>query len=281
MGKIEVTCPNCGAVTEVDEFALKAFCSSCGSKIEVPNKKSQEPTQELDKQKLLLHRAYEARDINDVFNSAKKVMEIYPNDILANFLYDYCLLRKGNKNGMINFLKTFDVSNASEEDIDIILSELVKTRNYYEEKCAFIDRVKQAGYNVSKYSFGEKKEEEVVEGDLQYKNICRMLNKKSTSAYLLIAFIISVLIGASQTSVEGNMAFPVSFFIFQLLFMLVTKAIILKRGYDKVMLIITLVVTGGIYVLFRLSYARKYNNILVTTGNKKAGFKTLFMHGKV
>ena len=281
MGYIDVTCPNCGAVTGVDEFALKAFCSSCGSKIDVPNKKDQEPTQELDKQKLLLHRAYEARDINDVFNSAKKVMEIYPNDILANFLYDYCLLRRGNKNGMLNFLKTFDVSNASEEDIDLIVSELVKTTNYYEEKSAFIERVKQAGYNVSKYSFGEKKDEPVVEGDLQYKNICRMLNKKSMTTYLIVAFILAVIMGATQPSTNGSIAFPVSFFIFQLVFMVVVNAINLKRGYDKVMLIITLVATGGIYVLFRLNYARKYNNILVTTGNQKAGFKTLFMHGKI
>lgn len=282
MEKIKVVCSNCGSEVETDKFSVAVFCKTCGGKIVVKRDKNDESA-EFDRKKLLLRKAFETREITDIIVRAKDVIEMSPNDFFANFLYAYCLLRRGNNNSMLNFFAKAEVSSASEEEMDIVLSEITKTRNYYDRKKAFIERAENSGFNILKYADYIKPEEQAKpkENSDLYFAAAKSLDKNCAVFY--IAFLAFILfISLIINFINGNFD-PYMLVVF-VLGTIFTVAITVMSGYfgfNAVMVLITLIFTFGIYLIIRMVAAYSVYSRCLREGGNGITYQSLFMHGKL
>ena len=282
MEKIRVICPNCGSEVEADKFSVAVFCESCGGKIIIKKDKNDESS-EYEKKKALLRKAYETRDISDITVRAKDVMEIYPNDFFANFLYAYCLLRRGNNNGMLNFFANAEVDAASEDEIEIVLSEITRSRNYFEKKKALIERIEASGFNTAKYSDylnpveTAQKPNENVNSEL-YVKACKKLNRVSAIWYGFSVIFVLILIGI----ISGNTTMTsFEILVAEIAITAVITILSPKFGYNGVFLLVSLIISFGVYLVIRAIVAYSVYSMCLRKQGKGITYKSLFMHGKL
>lgn len=280
MEKIKVICPNCGSEVEADKFAVAVFCESCGGKVVIKRDKNDEIS-EFEKKKVLLRRAFETREVSDVMSRAKDVIELSPNDFFANFLYAYCLLRRGNNNSMLNFFNHAEVSSATEEEMDTVLSEITKSRNYYEQKKTFIERVAASGFNIVNYLEYLKlveKEDKGNNGEL-YISACKKLNINCAILYGLFVTLAVIVIAALITDTK-NIVF-IEIVISELAAITVLTFLANKFGYNGFCLFATLIVSFGTYQIIRAIVTYSIYSKCLRQQGVGITYKSLYMHGKL
>jgi DNA-directed RNA polymerase subunit RPC12/RpoP len=267
-----IICPNCGSPIEVPEYAVSTFCQACGSKVVVQQNKQQTPLDAYEKSKKLLMNAYISRDINDIMNYSKAVLEVNPNDFFADFLYAYCLLRKGNNNMMMHFFKNATFFNVTDEELDIVLTEITRSQNYYVEKCEFMRRALGAGLNISKYDYylnlGAEKEAKVQ--DERFVIALQNVNKLSTSLYIIAMAVFMLFYtlplistGESEVLLGGVMGLLMGVIYFAVA-ALIIKAVANKNGFTVVVMVVSIVLLGLIYLAWRALAV-----VIVINKNKK------------
>lgn len=281
MEKIKVICPNCGSEVEADKFSVVVFCESCGGKILIKQDKNDDLSA-FEKKKLLLKKAFETRDISDIISRAKDVMEDSPNDLFANFLYSYCLLRRGNNNSMLHFFENADIGSATEEEMAIILTEITKSRNYYEKKKAFIEKASASGFDTENYAYYLNSETGSVsetENSELYVSSCKKTNINCAILYsLLVSFVVIVIVGLITGTTDMN---SVKIVIAEIIVMAVITVLSNKFGYNWLCLLGTLIISLGTYQVIRLIVAYAVYSSCLRKQGEGISYKSLYLQRKL
>jgi hypothetical protein len=239
----KIICKNCGKELILEGANTFIFCSACGTKNEIKVELNENDVNKnkdmLIKFKANLHNAYIGRNINEIMEYAHKVMDLEPNDFLANFLVAFCNYKRGNSNKIIYFMANGSFEDASENEIDISLKEITSDRQLYNEKCKYIKRLQENGQDVDKYLFYlDVSLKNKTENKGKIEKLATTINNVSLLVSFVVLFVMGLVVNAT--------------FIFLAVAAGICGLLVIKKGFDKKMLIVLLILSIGLYPLTRL-----------------------------
>lgn len=267
-----ISCKNCGKEVNIDNYSTFFYCTACGQKneisIDLEENQIKYNNDKYIKLKANLHKAYIGRNITDIMENCQKVLEICPNDFFADFLLSYCYFKKGNNLRLKNFLINFTYNDVTEQELEIILSEITKDNLLYEEKYKFIIKLSDYGVNVDKYLAYYHKEKKEKEKPSIFDKLFKLVNNLS----LIISICIMLILGL----IIDNDVFEIYIFI-SIVVLIVNNIIINKNNYSIIQVIFTIFFSFAIYVCVRLLLSALINKSY--QDYREINFKKIFYGG--
>ncbi len=248
-------CNNCGYETDIEGFSKVFYCPACGSKNEI--KSGLDDVHEtienvnVERYKIRLRNAYTGRDIKTILLYCEKIMDICPNNFFANFMFSYCHLRQSNNRYMLDFFVNGHLDDATKDEVEIVMKEITRTYNYYDQKVVLINRLIEAGFDVSSYnSYLEQKQKKQ-----STKKVNPDFNNTNANSTIVSSIFLALIFLSNLFNPNSFSGFINFFNLVSLVYLIVNYFVVKKNGFGKISIILSIFLTYGIYPVVKLIFS--------------------------